>query len=463
VPARVAARLTLFGKFVLVMLPAFMALAAGALWMAGRMDTRVLGEALALRVGNQTARVAAIVGRHEALARPRLAEDFLGAFGADVTVICAELRGASGERVASYPPAVGCAGAGVDAAHALTLPVGDDDATLLVHYTSESIAEEASRRALVLVAILAAGIVVAMASASLGFRLIVGRRLSRWHRALRLRSEDRDRTDRPVDPGGRDELGELIVAYNALVARERSREREMLELNQRLQDLSQRDPLTGLFNRRHFEAWVTEGGDFDRRRRSAVLALIDIDRFKSINDTHGHVVGDAVLEAFGRRLTSVARSDDRVVRWGGEEFLILAPGLIEAASLASRLLEAVRAERFPTSAGALRVTASIGLVRLPIHVGDYQLSIERAIVLADRALYAAKAAGRDRAIAIESLAARLPGQLAMLEDDLLRAAGLGLVNLSMIGEPVGAGTSPAAGSSPAPAAPGVAPDRPFVA
>ena len=169
-----------------------------------------------------------------------------------------------------------------------------------------------------------------------------------------------------------------------------------LRLHETLRTQSLRDPLTGLFNRRYLE--VSLARDLARAvRRSQPLAvlMIDIDHFKSFNDTHGHEAGDTALAKFGELLGSIVRSEDVACRYGGEEFTLV---LQEAdAGLALDRAEELRraAQRMPIdyrrqSLGP--VTCSIGIAAYPLH-GD---TPDQLIRRADRALYLAKEQGRDR-------------------------------------------------------------------
>ena len=152
------------------------------------------------------------------------------------------------------------------------------------------------------------------------------------------------------------------------------------------------DPLTGLPNRTHIDDILDGGGWLRTRAHSAIV--IDVDHFKRLNDTHGHLVGDEVLRMVARRLAAVARAGDLVARWGGEEFCVLMLGeRAGAAALAERVVEVVAAEPFQTSAGALTVTVSAGSAA--IHDGC-RTAIE-LLGAADRAMYAAKRGGRNRA------------------------------------------------------------------
>jgi diguanylate cyclase (GGDEF)-like protein/PAS domain S-box-containing protein len=154
------------------------------------------------------------------------------------------------------------------------------------------------------------------------------------------------------------------------------------------------DVLTGLPNRRHCEEILASGAWLSSRARSALI--IDLDRFKSINDVHGHLVGDEVLREIGGRLRRVVREGDLVARWGGEEFCVLTlDGTPGAGGLAERLLQAVGDVACPTAAGPLAVTASIGCAALRDNLADAQALLDAA----DDAMYKAKRAGGNRVVA----------------------------------------------------------------
>ena len=156
------------------------------------------------------------------------------------------------------------------------------------------------------------------------------------------------------------------------------------------------DALTGLPNRRYFDEFC---GLLARRRRSgdAVgVLMVDIDRFKLLNDTHGHAIGDEVLRAVGGAIVSAVREDDVPARYGGEEFVVLLrnPGPEVAFDVGERVRSAVAGlelERF----GVASVSVSVGVA-----VSDRaDQPIDDLIVMADRALYRAKKGGRDRVVA----------------------------------------------------------------
>ncbi len=169
--------------------------------------------------------------------------------------------------------------------------------------------------------------------------------------------------------------------------------------------LATRDELTGLLNRRVFESVLKEEMERSRRfKRTFALAILDIDHFKSVNDTHGHPVGDTVLVEVANRLQSSVRSVDRVMRYGGEEFIVLMleSDLEMARASAERLCEEVRIEPVEADGKELKITISAGIAIYP-HDGRNRADIVQA---ADQALYNAKESGRDRMVAFVDIANR---------------------------------------------------------
>jgi diguanylate cyclase (GGDEF)-like protein/hemerythrin-like metal-binding protein len=167
-----------------------------------------------------------------------------------------------------------------------------------------------------------------------------------------------------------------------------------------LEEAAGTDRLTGAWNRRRFEEAASAEMALSRRRKEPVsLLMLDLDHFKRVNDTFGHETGDAVLTEVVRLWKEVLRASDPLVRWGGEEFLVLSPtNRIEGAlALANKLLAATRALRFP---GLESITVSIGVAEFV--PGE---SLDSWIQRVDQALYRAKSEGRDRAALAESPAA----------------------------------------------------------
>jgi diguanylate cyclase (GGDEF)-like protein len=162
------------------------------------------------------------------------------------------------------------------------------------------------------------------------------------------------------------------------------------------QHLAWKDELTGLLNRRRFIELAQR--DLERARRSNLhiaVALMDLDRFKLVNDRHGHAAGDAVLRAVANALMRALRSTDLLGRWGGEEFALVLPckSGAHALEMIERLVAPLRALRIDVGDGvSLQCTASIGLALISRH--DERL--EDLVRRADTAMYAAKGAGRDR-------------------------------------------------------------------
>lgn len=197
--------------------------------------------------------------------------------------------------------------------------------------------------------------------------------------------------------------GMTIVASEVvgrLATAVREREKLLVRANQRLQEQSERDPLTGLFNRRFLHERIAESLD-NADVQPAALLMLDLDGFKHINDTFGHLEGDRMLTEVSKALTHVVRASDYAGRYGGDEFVVLLPdaGLMEAQSVADRIVDAVReiGERFDPEHP---VTASLGIAlarggETPTHL------LNRA----DEAAYEAKQSGGNRRVSASMRAA----------------------------------------------------------
>jgi diguanylate cyclase (GGDEF)-like protein len=177
----------------------------------------------------------------------------------------------------------------------------------------------------------------------------------------------------------------------------------MVELGPRLvaaqavQDAEQRavrDPLTGLANRREFERVVDHFREEAQRHEPATLVYVDLDRFKALNDTHGHAAGDAALRHVATVLLSQIRDGDLVARIGGEEFAVWLPrtALREGLDVAERMRRAVETTIWRWSGTPVPITASCGVASYPDPVGE----VANLRAMADAALYRAKQAGRNR-------------------------------------------------------------------
>jgi diguanylate cyclase (GGDEF)-like protein len=184
--------------------------------------------------------------------------------------------------------------------------------------------------------------------------------------------------------------GELLTRVEA-AARTKDLQQELVAQGMRLESMLREDALTGLLNRRAILSQL--GGTISGARRHGhplSVAMVDLDRFKAINDEHGHAVGDEVLIAAVRALRAHLRAEDQLGRLGGEEFLVVLPDTHEGA--ATRVAEKLR-EEVAAAPAPVPVTCSVGLATW---AGE---SPEMLLRRADEALYAAKDAGRDCVIA----------------------------------------------------------------
>jgi diguanylate cyclase (GGDEF)-like protein len=169
------------------------------------------------------------------------------------------------------------------------------------------------------------------------------------------------------------------------------------KLVRELAALSRYDALTGLLNRRAIQEELDRQMQHARRTRETFAVLmIDIDRFKSINDRHGHAVGDLALKHVAARLHTDLREVDRVGRFGGEEFVVMLPAaqLAQAREVAERLRAAIAGSDVANASPTLRVSISIGVAECAATDGDSSA----ALIRADTALYQAKREGRDRVV-----------------------------------------------------------------
>ncbi|HUI52039.1 MAG TPA: diguanylate cyclase [Terriglobales bacterium] len=191
------------------------------------------------------------------------------------------------------------------------------------------------------------------------------------------------------------------------------RNAELMRKNKELQEISLTDPLTGVRNRRYFYETISKDiaqalrshqksndSPVPVARQDLIFALVDIDRFKRVNDEMGHTAGDKLLQEVAKRIESVMRKSDDLVRWGGEEFLLVCrtTDRENASLLCARVLEAVRETPFDVGNGVqVHKTCSIGWAPFPWVKGETgMLSIENVLELADKALYLAKREGRNR-------------------------------------------------------------------
>jgi diguanylate cyclase (GGDEF)-like protein len=207
----------------------------------------------------------------------------------------------------------------------------------------------------------------------------------------------------------------LALRATTLETEVAERTRELAEANHRLELASLTDPLTGLSNRRFLALNIEpdvrqvlrstrETAGARERNAGLIFYFLDIDHFKALNDRHGHAAGDRVLVELAGRLREAARDTDAVLRWGGEEFLIVSRWADRRAgeALATRLLEAVAGAPFVLPSGPrVEVTCSVGWAPYPWSLDQPDaVHHEQVLSLADRALYVAKREGRNRAVGV---------------------------------------------------------------
>jgi two-component system cell cycle response regulator len=208
-----------------------------------------------------------------------------------------------------------------------------------------------------------------------------------------LRTERGERQLRPEDA----DFGETVIrAAVAAIRRAQALESTRAD-NRRLEELATTDALTRLMNRRALLERLNAEVDRARRFKSQLsLLMLDLDHFKSVNDRHGHLVGDSVLRQIGGLLSSAVRTIDVVARYGGEEFVLILPetAIEGAATFAERLRERVHEHEFEVGAErTMHLTCSVGVATFPT---QFVLSTEDLFARADEALYRAKSAGRNQ-------------------------------------------------------------------
>jgi diguanylate cyclase (GGDEF)-like protein len=238
----------------------------------------------------------------------------------------------------------------------------------------------------------------------------------------------------------------LVFALSSIIVftlyrKVRSANARLEEKNLELKQQSVRDPLTGLYNRRHFQEFMRNHQRDDKRGAGTsgdemvgALFLLDVDQFKHINDSCGHAAGDAVLRAIADSLRDILRETDMIVRWGGEEFVAFLPSIPRSGldEVARRLLVGISSLVVDHQGQPLSADVSIGFAPYPLAPAGVPLPWERAVNLVDMALYLAKAHGRNRAYGVRGFAHFDQTSMEEIEQDLERAWRSGYVDLSIV-------------------------------
>lgn len=206
---------------------------------------------------------------------------------------------------------------------------------------------------------------------------------------------DEESISKAYDVGGSDYIRKPFFPKE-LYARIK-KELRLEELISELKHLSFTDPLTQIYNRRFFIDSSKTVLEIAKREKSPLsLMMIDIDKFKNVNDTYGHQVGDEILKLLAKTMKNRQRKSDMSCRYGGEEFVILLPktSLTKAEVVAQELRESVQKSYFEMSSQqTVAVTISIGVATVDL---ENEINIEKALKRADDALYEAKESGRNR-------------------------------------------------------------------
>lgn len=219
------------------------------------------------------------------------------------------------------------------------------------------------------------------------------------------------------------------------------------ETNKQLALQSQRDALTGLYNRRALQQHMARRSKQGRREKDkdtnqclTGILLLDIDFFKRINDQYGHNVGDAVLIELSQRLQATCRTEDLIVRWGGEEILLLLNDISvsKIADFIQRILQVITEQPVEFKKHSINVTASGGFIHLPFSgVSEELLNWEKVLQIADMALYLSKANGRNQVSMINGLRVSFEQAESLLYTDLASAIRQKMLDVSTVSGPGG--------------------------
>lgn len=229
---------------------------------------------------------------------------------------------------------------------------------------------------------------------------IINEHCSELEQASQMLSVDGSSSDEPIPDAVMNVIGHIVHANQSLQSKLDQAESRLKEQAVEIEahiSRSLTDALTGLPNRRDFNVRLEERmSTWQRRREVFSLLMLDVDHFKKLNDTHGHLAGDKVLTALGAALRGAVRREDVVARYGGEEFAVLLPNtsLEQAMLVAQKVREAVARISVEHDGQEIAITVSGGAASI---LADERT--ESLIHRADEALYAAKRAGRNRAFA----------------------------------------------------------------
>jgi diguanylate cyclase (GGDEF)-like protein len=193
------------------------------------------------------------------------------------------------------------------------------------------------------------------------------------------------------------DYGELLARVSTQV-KMKSLLDELGKKNSLLEELVKKDSLTNLYNHRYFYERLAEEFTASKRTNNPLSCIIcDIDRFKSINDTHGHQAGDEILKSLAAILSNEMRTDDVASRYGGEEFALIFPdtGIRKAKARAERIRRNVENNVLTFGGIQISATISIGVASIPDNNAESHIEL---ICFADEALYAAKQAGRNKTV-----------------------------------------------------------------
>ncbi|MGX4643659.1 diguanylate cyclase [Massilia sp. SYSU DXS3249] len=231
------------------------------------------------------------------------------------------------------------------------------------------------------------------------------------------------------------------VVVGLLYRKVRQANDQLYRKNLELKQQSVRDPLTGLYNRRHFQEFMRGYEPVDQRGAGtsgeemvSALFLLDVDHFKHINDTWGHGAGDEVLIKISDSLREILRETDMIVRWGGEEFLAFLPAIPRSGldEVARRLLNGIADTRVEHQGTRIAANVSIGYAPFPLSPDGTPLSWERAVNLVDMALYMAKGHGRNRAYGVVGFANFGRTSMEEIEQNLEQAWRAGFVEMAIV-------------------------------